>query len=538
MNAMDTPPLLEVDGLVKTYGGLVAINHVDLTLRAGTITGVIGPNGAGKSTLIGLIGGAVASSSGSVRLGGRDVSRLAASERARAGIGRTYQIPRPFLDMSVEENLEVAQYSIAPFIRAAIARAERETLLARTGLADVARSRARTLPLLRRKRLEVARALALKPRVVLLDEVGAGLVDSEITELIRLIHSILDADTAILIVEHVIRVVRECCSRTLVLNFGKTLIEGPTADILGDDQVAAVYLGTGGARETRTADRPAPTADSIIHVGAPEAETRILAPLTAPDAAQTANAPALRLTGICAGYGQARVLQGIDLTAQRGQAIAILGANGAGKTTLARTISGVIAPTAGTLMIGGQDVAGRSPHQIAALGVSHCMEGRRIFSTLSVRENLLIAARGADAATARERLAAVYDLFPILAERKNRSGTSMSGGQQQMLAIGRALMARPRLVIFDEISLGLAPIIMDKLYEALALLKMARMTLIIIEQDVDRALALADHAYVLEHGTVALSGTPRQIAADPRLRHIYIGSAEEPATEQVEHAAG
>jgi branched-chain amino acid transport system ATP-binding protein len=158
MNAMDTPPLLEVDGLVKTYGGLVAINHVDLTLRAGTITGVIGPNGAGKSTLIGLIGGAVASSSGSVRLGGRDVSRLAASERARAGIGRTYQIPRPFLDMSVEENLEVAQYSIAPFIRAAIARAERETLLARTGLADVARSRARTLPLLRRKRPEVARA--------------------------------------------------------------------------------------------------------------------------------------------------------------------------------------------------------------------------------------------------------------------------------------------------------------------------------------------------------------------------------------------
>ena len=115
----------------------------------------------------------------------------------------------------------------------------------------------------------------------------------------------------------------------------------------------------------------------------------------------------------------------------------------------------------------------------------------------------------------------------------------MSGGQQQMLAIGRALMARPRLVIFDEISLGLAPIVMDKLYEALALLKKARMTLIVIEQDVDRALALADHAYVLEHGTIALSGTPHQIAADPRLRHIYIGAAEDAApTGGAEHASG
>jgi ABC-type branched-subunit amino acid transport system ATPase component len=536
MNAIDLPPLLQVDGLVKNYGGLVAIDHVDLALRAGTITGVIGPNGAGKSTLIGLIGGAVTSSSGSVRLDGRDISCLSASERARTGIGRTYQIPRPFLDMSVEENLEVAQYSINPFIRTQAARTEREALLARTGLADVARLPARALPLLRRKRLEVARALALKPCVVLLDEVGAGLVDSEISELIELIYSILDARTAILIVEHVIRVVRECCSRTLVLNFGKPLIEGPTADILGNDQVAAVYLGTGGARQTPTADSPAPSTDSVIHVGAPEAEAGILAPLTAPVSPQATKTPALQLTGICAGYGQARVLQGIDLTVQSGQAIAILGANGAGKTTLARTISGAIAPTAGTLLIDGQDVTGRAPHQIAALGVSHCMEGRRIFSTLSVQENLLISARNADASTARARLEAVYDLFPVLAERRNQSGTSMSGGQQQMLAIGRALMARPRLVIFDEISLGLAPIIMDKLYEALALLKKARMTLIVIEQDVDRALALADHAYVLEHGTVALSGTPRQIAADPRLRHIYVGDADDTTTGAFEHA--
>jgi ABC-type branched-subunit amino acid transport system ATPase component len=154
------------------------------------------------------------------------------------------------------------------------------------------------------------------------------------------------------------------------------------------------------------------------------------------------------------------------------------------------------------------------------------MEGRRIFASLSVQENLLIAARSALANDVRHRLDAVYDLFPVLSERKHQGGTSLSGGQQQMLAIGRALMARPRLVIFDEISLGLAPVVMDRLYEALRLLKKLNMTLIIIEQDIDRALAVADYAYVLEHGQFGLSGCPAQVSNDPRLRHIYIGAAD------------
>jgi ABC-type branched-subunit amino acid transport system ATPase component len=527
MNA-NAVPLLEVSGIVKRYGGLVAIDHVDLQLQPGTITGIIGPNGAGKSTLIGLIGGAVVPSEGSIRLDGQEIARLPASERARAGIGRTYQIPRPFLDMTVEENLEVAQYSIQPFIRAIIARDERASLLKRTSLADVASLPARALPLLRRKRLEVARALALKPRIVLLDEVGAGLVDSEITELIALIHSIADKRTAIVIVEHVLRVVRECCPRSMVLNFGKKLVEGPTMEIFANDEVAAVYLGTGGSSETAaTFGRLIDTeAQSAVHVASPEAERNAMSSLITPLAVDGTGAPLLELQGICSGYGQARVLKGIDLSIPAGRTVAILGANGAGKTTLARTIGGAIAPTSGVLRIAGEDVSGRPPHRIAELGIAHCMEGRRIFSTLTVRENLLIAARNADASAARERLDAVYDLFPILAERKDQGGTSMSGGQQQMLAIGRAMMSRPRLIIFDEISLGLAPVIMDKLYEALAVLKQAGMTLIIIEQDVDRALALADYAYVLEYGVFGLSGTPSKIAADPRLRHIYIGTAD------------
>jgi ABC-type branched-subunit amino acid transport system ATPase component len=516
-------PLLEVAGLVKRFGGLTAIDHVDLTLMPGAITGVIGPNGAGKSTLIGLIGGALAPSGGAIALGGRDVTRLPASERARVGVGRTYQIPRPFLDMTIEENLEVAQFAIEPFISVHAAREVRHDLLVRCGLADAKSQPARALPLLRRKRLEVARALALKPRILLLDEVAAGLIESEIGELIALIKSLADPGRAILIVEHVIRVVRECCA--VVLNFGKKLIEGPTGDILANDQVAAIYLGTGtgGARKEPSAGANGDAKPSEIQVGVPDRERAALAPLVAPRRAFAG--PLLRLERVEAGYGQARVLMGIDLAVESGQAVAVLGANGAGKTTLARVISGSLAPTSGDVAIDGRPVAGLGAHRVAELGVAHCMEGRRIFPTLSVEENLRIAVRGAVGATMRERLSAVYDLFPVLAERKDSPGTSMSGGQQQMLAIARALMARPRLVIFDEISLGLAPVVMDKLYEALTLLKQAGMTLIVIEQDVDRALALVDYAYVLEHGVVALAGDPKTVAADPRLRHIYVGAA-------------
>jgi ABC-type branched-subunit amino acid transport system ATPase component len=171
-------------------------------------------------------------------------------------------------------------------------------------------------------------------------------------------------------------------------------------------------------------------------------------------------------------------------------------------------------------------VTGWPPHRITRLGISQCLEGRRIFATLSVEENLLVPARGVAPALCAERLERVYTLFPDLKERRNHNGTSMSGGQQQMLAIGRALMSQPRVVVFDEISLGLAPIMMDRLYEALAALRNAGLAMLIIAQEVERALELADTAHVMEHGKFALSGTARELQQDSRLRHLYIGTAD------------
>jgi branched-chain amino acid transport system ATP-binding protein len=506
-------PLLEVRGLGKRFGGLVAVEDVTIDIPEGAVAGMIGPNGAGKSTLIGLLGGALRPSSGTIRLAGQDITTLSAPQRARLGIGRTYQIPRPFLDMTVAENLEVAQAASRLRLRGIAARARRAEILEGCGLMDALSWPARRLPLLRRKRLEVARALALEPQLLLLDEVGAGLIDAEVTDLIDVIRAIAARKITILIVEHVLRIVRECCTQLVVLNFGRKLAEGRPAEILASDEVAAVYLGT--------AHRPAAEAPSANDVS-DSALACLVGDARLPLGGEV---PLLRLERLSASYGQVPALREISLRVGAGEVVAVLGANGAGKTSLANAISGSLAPRSGIIEVAGRSVFGARPDRIAHLGIAHCMEGRRIFSDLSVEQNLRIAARGATQAETQRRLAAVCTLFPVLAERRMEPGTAMSGGQQQMLAIGRALMARPRLIIFDEISLGLAPIVMDRLYAALAALRRAGLTMLIVEQDVERALAIADRAYVLEHGAVALEGRAREVRADPRLRHLYIGTA-------------
>jgi ABC-type branched-subunit amino acid transport system ATPase component len=211
---------------------------------------------------------------------------------------------------------------------------------------------------------------------------------------------------------------------------------------------------------------------------------------------------------------------------RRGEIVTLLGANGAGKTTAARAISGMVPLAAGAVWYRGERVDGRRPDQIAGRGMAHCLEGRHIFADLSVRENLELGGRTtSDRAERRGRLAAVYELFPALAQRGKLSGGLLSGGQQQMLAIGRALMAAPDLVIFDEISLGLAPVVVDRLYDALASVNRSGVAMLVIEQNVERGLALADRAYVLEKGRVALTGPPAAIRHDPRLLALYVGEA-------------
>jgi ABC-type branched-subunit amino acid transport system ATPase component/ABC-type branched-subunit amino acid transport system permease subunit len=489
--------LLRAAGAGKVYGGVHAVDGVDLELRQGEVLGMIGPNGAGKSTLIGLLSGAI-SGDGRIELFGEDVTGIGAQQRARRGIGRTHQVPRPFGQMTVMENLLVAHLHGAKGT-GRTARAECERILARCGLLEFAGTRASDLGLLRLKRLELARALAVRPRILLLDEIGAGLVESELRELIELIRTLRQEADAILIVEHVIDVIRESCDRLVVIDGGRLLVSGDPDQVLADPQVAAVYLGTSGGEE-------------VSHISGRD---------------RLPGRPLLEVKGVAARYGAFRALHEVSFTVGDGEVLALLGANGAGKTTTARSLSGMLPVSGGEIWFDGQRIDGRRPHDIVRLGIAHCMEGRKIFGDLTVEENLLLGARAAGSARERSRrLGAVYEVFGALRERRTNSGFALSGGQQQMLAIGRALMAEPRLIIFDEISLGLAPIMVDRLYETLREINGRGVSMIVIEQNVERGLALADHVAVLEKGKVALVGTPSDMRADDRLLSLYVGEAK------------
>lgn len=186
-------------------------------------------------------------------------------------------------------------------------------------------------------------------------------------------------------------------------------------------------------------------------------------------------------------------------------------------------IAGEIRPTAGEILFAGEDITRIGSHKRFARGISHCMEGRRIFSELSIEENLRIAIRNQSKAEIDKRIDEIYALFPVLKERRHSPGTSLSGGQLQMLAIGRALVSRPSLVVFDEISLGLAPVVMDQLYTALSTLRDQGLTMLVVEQDAERVLELADNVHVIQHGQILLSDTAARLSGDGRLRNIYLG---------------
>ena len=231
----------------------------------------------------------------------------------------------------------------------------------------------------------------------------------------------------------------------------------------------------------------------------------------------------LRLTDVRLAYGHVEALRGVSLTVAAGEIVTLIGANGAGKSSTLKAISGMHAIRGGTIELDGGRIDGLPPHRIVARGVSHCPEGRRIFYDLSVRENLLMGGYLLEKGEVEERLAFALDLFPRLGERLSQAGGTLSGGEQQMLAIARALMSRPRLLMLDEPSLGLAPLMVERIFETVTDLKGHGLTLLLVEQNAGAALAISDRAYVLENGAVTLAGDSALLARDERVVKAYLG---------------
>lgn len=234
----------------------------------------------------------------------------------------------------------------------------------------------------------------------------------------------------------------------------------------------------------------------------------------------------LKLNALHVSYGHIEVLKGISLEVGKGEIVALIGSNGAGKTTTLSAISGLIRASSGEIIWQGQNLRGRSVEQIVRAGLAHCPEGRRVFPGLNVTENLMAgtAARSDGKAQVEDDLALVFDLFPRLKERRKQGGWSLSGGEQQMLAIGRALMSRPSLLMLDEPSLGLAPIIVEQMFDRIVELnKRVGLSILVVEQNSAMALEVASRAYVLETGSITLSGPAATLAEDPRVREAYLG---------------
>jgi len=492
---------LAVEGLGIAFGGIRAADGVAFAAPPGAVTSVIGPNGAGKTTVLNMVSGFYRPSAGTIRLGSRDLAGAPAHAVARAGIARTYQTTRLFGSLSVIENVTLARAPGRLLRRAGPEdRAEAAALLAFVGYAGALDRPAAELAHVDRRLVEIARALAGAPRVLLLDEPAAGLARADTDRLGTLLRRIAACGIAVILVEHDMPLVMGVSDGILVMDAGRPIAWGPPAEIRRNPAVLRAYLGA--------ADTPA----------RPRAE-----PWSGPAD------PVLAAHGLRAGYGAAPVLDGIALAVRPGETVALLGSNGAGKSTAMRALAGLLRPVEGSIVLADAAIGALPAHAVARLGLALVPEGRQVFPELTVVENIRLGAwsrsGSRDGRVDPAEVEALLDRFPRLRERAESRAGLLSGGEQQMLAIARGMMARPRILLLDEPSLGLAPAIINDLYAVVAELRDRGTTILIVDQMAALALTVADRGYVLEQGRVAASGTAAELRADAGLEAAYLGAA-------------
>ena len=490
--------VLNVKNLTQRFGGLVALEHVDMCVNEGEIVGIIGPNGAGKSTLFNCITGIYNPTEGRVEMLGKDITGWKPYKVTELGFARTFQNIRLFRRMTVLDNVLIGMHTrtktnlLTAIFNTRAKRKEMEEcekkavdLLRLFELQDLRYEMATSLPYGSQRDLEIARALASNPRLLLLDEPAAGMNESE-TETLRLtIGELKRQGYTVLLIEHDMKFVMNICERIYVLDNGR-LIGSGTPRGKGKSRSCGSLSGKG-----------------VIVM------------------------PLLELKNVSVNYGSIRALKGINLTVDKGEIITLIGANGAGKSTIMKTIMGLKRCDQGTITFNGDNITNKDTRVIVHKRIILSPEGRQIFPEFTVKDNLLMGAYSRSDSTVKTSMGLVYDLFPKLKDRESQVAGTLSGGEQQMLALGRAMMGQPELLLLDEPSLGLAPLIINEIFREIKRINELGTTILLVEQNAKVALKHSHRAYVLETGKVVLSDTAQALLESDKVQQAYFGGLVE-----------
>lgn len=482
---------LRLEGIYKAFGGLLALAGVSLEVARGERRSLVGPNGAGKSTLLRVVGGEHRPDRGEVYLFDRRTTGWPPHRLARLGLARTFQITSLFPEKTPLEHVVLALLAAHPlrnrFWPVALADLEEEAqeVLAQVGLEGREEVEVQALSYGEQRQVELALALAQRPVLLLLDEPLAGLSEEERRRVRRILQGLPREITAVL-VEHDLDFAYAFADRVTVLHQGQVLREGVPEEVRWHPQVVEVYMG----------------GQTI-----PEGLT-----LRGPEGAR----PVLRVRGLRAGYGQGEVLHGVDLEVGEGEVVALLGRNGMGKTTLFHAIMGLL-PAQGEVWLEGKPLPAGALARAHA-GLALVPQGRQVIPGLRVEEELLLAQR-----PGRWTLEKVYALFPRLKERRHAPSTVLSGGEQQMLALARALLRNPKVLLLDEPTEGLSPLLVRHVGEILVELARHGETILLAEQNVSFALGVAHRVYFLEGGRIAECVEAERLREDPELLRQRMG---------------